>query len=398
MMCGIPNSSCYIVKDLGYDNDNICQLPTLLVHTPASTVPRPSTSTAARRMEATDENEELRRFREDWKREVVARKRADTVLSWSSLSSTTNDQQAGLISEPSYDDHSPLWPSNLASAVEMYAEAVALEEQGLLDAATQLYKRAFAVDSNVHKAYDQAVKFSLEPQPEPGKSANNLAKRVQNVDVGPGHASDGVGSKEKHPEGVRSDARALLDKSRRKMAHLSNLTLPDANGLSFMPPPRLPPSSDAAVPNQPTDPAVLNALTPIRTLPDELLIHTLLFLIESSNSRHSHHHHRSNSSAVTLPDIGEDEDSFAAPNRHDSGMMAASNGATSIERFARVCWKARILTLDVGIWRSVGRYPCDNRRDGTTFRPTRRPRNEGVIQPSGLWVSSPVYTQSDVPQ
>lgn len=320
-------------------------------------------------MEATDENEELRRFREDWKREVVARKRADTVLSSSSLSSTTNDQQAGLISEPSYDDHSPLWPSNLSSAVDMYAEAVALEEQGLLDAATQLYKRAFAVDSNVHKAYDQAVKRTLEPQPEPGKSADNLAKRVQTVDVAPGLAPDGVERKGKHPVGVRSDARALLDNSRRKMAHLSNLTLPDANGLSFMPPPRLPPSSDAAVPNQPTDPAVLNALTPIRTLPDELLIHTLLFLIESSNSRYSHPHHQSNPSAVTLPDTGEDDDSFAAPNRHDPGMIAASNGATSIERFARVCWKARILTLDVGIWRLVGLYPCEQPKRPNYFSP-----------------------------
>ena len=172
-------------------------------------------------MEATDENEELRRFREDWKREVAARKRADTVLSSSSLSSTTNDQlptasESGLVSEPPYDDRPPAWPSNLASAVEMYAEAVAFEEQGLLDAATQLYKRAFVVDSNVHKAYGQALKSTLEQ----GKIVDDLPKPVQKLNVA---------------------------KSRRKLAHLSNFALPDAKGLSFMPPPRLPPSPDAAI-------------------------------------------------------------------------------------------------------------------------------------------------------
>ena len=298
-------------------------------------------------MEATDENEELRRFREDWKREVAARKRADTVLSSSSsLSSITNHEpttasESGLVSEPPYDDHPRLRPSNLASAVEMYTEAVRLEEQGLLDVATQLYKRAFAVDSNVHKAYSRAVKSTLEQRPE---NADDLAKCAQKLNVASAHAADGV------ERNGRSDGRELLDKSRRKTAHLSNQALPDPKGLSFMPPP----SSDAAAANQPTDPAVLNALTPIRTLPDELLIHILLLLIESSNSRHRHHHRRSNSSAVTLPDPSEDEDWFAAPKPHEPGMIAAADGATSIERFARVCWKARVLTLDVGIWRSVG--------------------------------------------
>ena len=107
-------------------------------------------------MEATDENEELRRFREDWKREVATQKRADTVLSSASASSSTVprlDSDSPSVDIPqTHDDQPRLWPSNLATAVEMYSEAVALEENGLLDAATQLYKRAFAVDSNVHKA------------------------------------------------------------------------------------------------------------------------------------------------------------------------------------------------------------------------------------------------------
>jgi len=331
-------------------------------------------------MEATDENEELRRFREDWKREVATRKRADTVLSSASVSSSTvprsePDLQLSISSpsDASYDDQNRLWPSNLSSAVEIYSEAVALEENGLLDAATQLYKRAFAVDYNVHKAYDRAVKSTLEKEQAEHKqaeqlTAHDLARRVARLNVAHVHTPGVADGKE------QSDGRRSLDNSRSKiaLAHLlSNVALPDANALSFMPPLRLPASSDAPAPEQPTDPAVLNALTPIRKLPDELLIHILLFLIESPTSRRHHHysHARSNSSAVTVPKLGEDDNWFAAP-RQKPGLIAASNGATSIEQFARVCWKARVLTLDAGIWRYVGRSQTDaNPIDRSTFLP-----------------------------
>ena len=316
-------------------------------------------------MEATDGDEELRRFREDWKREVAARKRADTVLSSASAPSSTvpvlvppsESDFHPSISSPSevsksHDDQPGLWPSNLASAVEMYSEAVALEENGLLDAATQLYKRAFALDSNVHKAYDRAVKTTLEAEQ---LTAHDLARRVAGLNVAPAHTSGHANGRNNKPLRLNSDGRRSLDKSRSKiaLAHLlSNLALPDANTLLFMPPPRLSASSDAPAQEQPTDPAVLNALTPIRKLPDELLIHVLLFLIESPNSRHHHRHSNSwsNSNAVTVPDLNEDDHWTAAP-RQKPGMIAASRGATNIERFARVCWKARILTLDAGIWR-----------------------------------------------
>jgi hypothetical protein len=323
-----------------------------------------------RGMEATDENEELRRFREDWKREVASRKRADTVLSNASVSSSTVPRPTpsepdlhlsiSSPSEASYDDQSRLWPSNLSSAIEMYSEAVALEENGQLDAATQLYKRAFAVDSNVHKAYNRAVKSTLEQEHAEHKqaeqlTAHDLASRVARLNFALAHTSGVAGGNDNKPSGVQSDGKRSIDNSRPKiaLAHLlSNLALPDANALSFMPPPRLPASSDAPAQEQPTDPVVLNALTPIRKLPDELLIHVLLLLIESPNSRrHDHHSHtRTNSKVVTVPEHGEDDNWFAAP-RQKPGMIAASNGATSIERFARVCWKARLLTLDAAIWR-----------------------------------------------
>ena len=316
-------------------------------------------------MEATDENEELRRFREDWKREVATRKRADTVLSSVSPSSSTvprpeSDLPPSEISQ-SHDDQPRLWPSNLASAVEMYSEAVALEEDGLLDAATQLYKRAFAVDSNVHKAYGRAVKSTLDQhQAEQAEqsTAHDLAKRVAGLNVEPAHTPglEEAEGKDNKPLRVKRDGRSSLALALALApAYLSNLALPDANALSFMPPPRLPVSSGAPAPEQPTvptDPAVLNALTPIRKLPDELLIHILLFLIESPNSsRHHHHSHsQSNSNAVTVPELNEDDNWTAAPRLK---MIAASHAATNIERFARVCWKARILTLDAGIWRYV---------------------------------------------
>lgn len=318
-------------------------------------------------MEATDENEELRRFREDWRREVAARKRADTVLSsTSSLSTVPNNRpsasESGLHpsisspSEASHDDQPRLWPSKLGSAVEMYSEAVALEERGLLDAATQLYKRAFAVDSNVHKAYGRAVKSTPEWQAEQATNDTNddLAKRVEKLTFERTPASDVSKGKAKGPLHVQSDGRGLSDKSRPKMAHLlSSLVLPDARALSFMPPPRLAASSDTSAPEQSTHPAVLNALTPIRSLPDELLVHILLFLVESPNSRHHHHHPRPDSSAMAVPELSEDDDWLAAPRHHTPGVTAAPDGATNIERFAKVCWKARVLTLDPGVWRSV---------------------------------------------
>jgi len=319
-------------------------------------------------MEATDENEELRRFREDWKREVSARKRADTVLSSASASSSTvprptaseSDLHPSISSpsEVSYDDQPRVWPSNLASAIEMYSEAVALEEHGLLDAATQLYKRAFALDSNVHKVYDRATKstrtLEQQQQAEQLTTPDDLAVCVAGSSVAPAHTPDVSVGKGDNLLRVQVDGRRL-HKSRPRMAHLlSNLALPDPNALSFMPPPRLPASSDALAQEHLNDPAVLNALTPIRTLPDELLVHVLLFLIESPNPcpHHHHSHRRSNSNPVTLPELSGDNNQFAAPSQKKKpGMIAASNGATSIERFARVCWKARLLTLDAGIWR-----------------------------------------------
>ena len=312
-------------------------------------------------MEATDGDEELRRFREDWKREVATRKRADTVLSSTSASSSTVPRPESDLppsdTSQTHDDKPRSWPSNLVSAVQMYSEAVALEENGLLDAATQLYKRAFAVDSNVHKAYGRAVKSTLDQhQAEQAEwsTAHDLARRVAELNVEPAHTS-GLAvteGKDNKPLRVKRDGKSSLALA---PAHLSNLVLPDANALSFMPPPRLPVSSDVPAPEQstvPTDPAVLDALTPIRKLPDELLIHILLFLIESPNApRHHHHSHpQSNSNAVTLPELNEDDNWFAAPRLK---MIAASHAATNIERFARVCWKARILTLDAGIWRYV---------------------------------------------
>ena len=336
-----------------------------------------------RGMEATDGDEELRRFREDWKREVAARKRADTVLSSTSASSAivprptpSESDFHPSISSPSevsqsHDDQPGLWPSNLASAVEMYSEAVKHEENGRLDAATQLYKRAFAVDSNVHKAYDRVVKTTLEAEQ---LTADDLARRVVGLNVAPAHTSGHAKGKDNKPLRLKNDGRTSLDNSRPKIAltHLlSNLTLPDANALLFMPPPRLPAPSDAPAQEQPTNPAVLNALTPIRRLPDELLIHVLLFLIESPNSRrhHRHSHPWSNSNAVTVPDLNEDDHWIAAP-RQKSGMIAASHGATNIERFARVCWKARILTLDAGIWRWVAlSHIYLIPRDRSTFLP-----------------------------
>ncbi|ELU43428.1 TPR_2 domain-containing protein [Rhizoctonia solani AG-1 IA] len=107
-------------------------------------------------------NDELERFREEWRQEI--RERAGAEPSSSSPAS------------------SPPRPRTRQSPIDIYAEAVEREQRGELDEALSLYRRAFRLDPNVDRAYHyrsttQAFESltlapvkpstSTEPKPEP---------------------------------------------------------------------------------------------------------------------------------------------------------------------------------------------------------------------------------------
>ncbi|CAE6464480.1 unnamed protein product [Rhizoctonia solani] len=111
-------------------------------------------------------NDELDRFREQWRQEIKERTTGDH-------SSSTHQPSSS--SAPS----SPPRPRTRQSPIDIYAEAVEREQRGELDQALDLYRRAFRLDPNVDRAYQHRNAFqaltlapvnpspSQPPKPEP---------------------------------------------------------------------------------------------------------------------------------------------------------------------------------------------------------------------------------------
>lgn len=249
-----------------------------------------------------EEPEELRRFREEWKREVTQRTCPEdsVATSSSSVEQPLSSHAAGDVNDapiiheisPStssvlyldrHTDFTSRFPTaarNRNQALEVYSQAVQTESQGQLDIALALYRRAFRLDGNVDKAYHRA---GLER--ELSTDFGSLAIHTPRTDL----ASKGSHQEETNvthlPSGVKSS------KSARNALHRILTTFPPFDQLSFEP----------ELENQPV---LLNKL------PDELLVYII---------------------------------------RHFLGTVDTG----SIERFGLVSRKARILTLDQSIWRCV---------------------------------------------
>ncbi|KAF8738719.1 F-Box protein, partial [Rhizoctonia solani] len=185
-------------------------------------------------------NDELERFREEWRQEI--RERAGAEPSSSSPAS------------------SPPRPRTRQSPIDIYAEAVEREQRGELDEALSLYRRAFRLDPNVDRAYHY----------------RSTTQAFESLTLAPVKPST---STEPKPEPIH--VAATSTHSIRTLIS----AFPPANDLAFLP-------EDERQP------------VPIALVPDELLLHTLKLL-----------------------DI------------------------TSIERFALVCRRARVLTVDPDLWR-----------------------------------------------
>jgi F-box protein 9 len=227
------------------------------------------------------ETDELRNFRENWKREVEGKQRLQQSRQDPAEPAAALPEQSST-PEASSPHHSGVFRSR-NNALEVYSRAVKHEQAGELDDALRLYRQAFRTDSNVDKSYHlkeqrartlEAISLTATTVEE---NAENVAPvstmNARSNSVVPGVVHMKPPSSPHHTERQVSGLLASI---------LANFPMP----LSF-------------------EPEDERALSPLQRLPDELLVHILCYL-----------------------------------------------GASTIERFALVSRRARMVTLDATIWRS----------------------------------------------
>ena len=227
--------------------------------------------------EEEQETDELRNFRDNWKREVEEKKRLQQSQQDPAEPAAELPEQSHT-PEASSPHHSGVFRSR-SDALEVYSRAIKHEQAGELDDALRLYRQAFRTDSNVDKSYhlkEQRTRtleaISLTETSVEENAENMVAVSIMNArsnSVVPGMRPP---SFPHHTERQVSGSLANI---------LANFPMP----LSF-------------------EPEDERALSPLRRLPDELLVHILGYF-----------------------------------------------GAVAIERFALVSRKARMITLDATIWR-----------------------------------------------
>src|SRR6267154_605955 len=224
------------------------------------------------------ETDELRNFRENWKRGVDEKK-------WLQQSRQDPAEPAAALPEqsPTPEASSPHHSGVFRSrndALEVYSRAVKHEQAGELNDALRLYRQAFRADSNVDKSYhlkEQRARTLDAISP----TATNVEENVENmaaVSVMNARSSSVV------PGVVHVKPPSFPHHTERQVSATILESFPIS--LSF-------------------EPEDERALLPLQRLPDELLVHILSHL-----------------------------------------------GAATIERFALVSRKARMITLDTTIWRS----------------------------------------------
>jgi F-box protein 9 len=199
------------------------------------------------------ETDELRNFRENWKREVEEKKRLQQ--SWQDPA----EPAAAIPEEPSTPKaDSPHHSGALRSrnnALEVYSRAVKHEQAGELDDALRLYRQAFRTDSNV------------------GKSYHLKEQRTRTLEAVSLTATTAEENAENNPAVSTTDAR-------------SNSVVP---GVVHMKPlsshhtePRVAGLIESILANFPVplsfEPEDERELLPLQRLPEELLVHILRYL------------------------------------------------------------------------------------------------------------------------
>jgi len=129
-----------------------------------------------------EDNDELARFREEWKEEVRVRSTRTGDLTTSHPPASTT--------KASQTDSSA---TKVVSPVDLYRSAVHAEEQGLLDEALALYRRAFRREPNVDKLYAReerahasasAIKREHPIAPSPSQ-VDALLHQLQDINLQP---------------------------------------------------------------------------------------------------------------------------------------------------------------------------------------------------------------------
>ena len=228
------------------------------------------------------ETDELRSFRESWKREVQERKMQQQQSLQDSADYATVPPEQTLTSEATGDPQQSGVLRLRDDALEVYTRAVKHEQGGQLDEALRLYRQAFRMDSNVDRAYHLREKRASRTSEA---TAPTAARPEQSAEKEAGIS-------------VRSVSDALAPRE----VHANNTSPhhhpePQIHLLAGI-------VAGFPIPSS-FEPDDENAPSPLRRLPDELLVHIISYL-----------------------------------------------GVAAIERFARVSRKTRMITLDATIWRS----------------------------------------------
>ncbi|KAI9451680.1 hypothetical protein BJY52DRAFT_91289 [Lactarius psammicola] len=225
------------------------------------------------------ETEELRSFRESWKREVQEKQRLQHP-SQDAARPTAPPKPASASEARALSRHPrPLQSRN--GALEVYIRAVKHEQAGELDEALRLYRQAFRMDPNIDRVYHLGEQRAARALEASAPVATSVGPEIEMKTVDAGNVTRGV---------TRTHTKLASSVAHHPDRHVSGVLarivadFPEV--LSFE-------AEDEKAPLF------------LQRLPDELLVHILRHL-----------------------------------------------GTTTIERFACVSRKARVITLDAAIWRT----------------------------------------------
>jgi len=200
------------------------------------------------------ETDELRDFRENWKKEVQKRKRLQESQQVSASLPTAPSERASSTSAAT-SPYNPDTQRSRNGALDVYTQATQHEQAGKLDEALRLYRQAFRMDPNVDKVYhlrERKAARILERTTlatTPHNVGDNAAALVDS-----GH--DGVAPGLAH---VKPPSFASHHHERQVSGSLARIVADFPMPLSFEP-------------EDEKEPSVL------QRLPDEILVHILSYL------------------------------------------------------------------------------------------------------------------------
>ena len=202
------------------------------------------------------ETDELRKFRENWQREVQERKRQQQQSLQDPADSATVPPEQTLTSGATGDPQRSGVLRLRDDALDAYTRAVKHEQAGQLDEALRLYRQAFRMDSNVDRAYhlrEKKASQTLEATSPTATRPEEIAKEEAGIFVRSG--SDALAPCAVHA----NNASTKHHPEPQTFGLLARIVAGFPTPLSFEP-------EDEKTPS------------PLQRLPDELLVHIISHL------------------------------------------------------------------------------------------------------------------------